>query len=53
VPAKVDFAGIPYFLVGLIQINFEIPTGLTPGPQPVVVTVGGVASPPVMLDVIQ
>jgi uncharacterized protein (TIGR03437 family) len=31
-------------LVGVTQINFVVPSGLTPGPQQVVVTVGAVAS---------
>jgi len=38
--ASIAFHGIPYFLVGVTQINFVVPAGLTPGPQPVVVTVG-------------
>jgi uncharacterized protein (TIGR03437 family) len=53
VPATIDFAGIPDFLVGVTQINFTIPAGTPLGPQPVIVTVGGVASPPVTLTVTQ
>jgi uncharacterized protein (TIGR03437 family) len=30
--------------VFVTQINFTVPPGVPPGPQPVVVTVGGVAS---------
>ena len=41
VPARVDFIGIPSGLVGVTQVNFEIPAGAAAGEQPVVVTVGG------------
>jgi uncharacterized protein (TIGR03437 family) len=47
VPVVVDqnyFVGIPSGLVGVTQINFTIPASAPTGPQPVVVTVGGVAS---------
>jgi uncharacterized protein (TIGR03437 family) len=43
--AVVQFAGIPAGEVGAIQINYQIPAGLALGPQPVVVTIGGVPSP--------
>jgi uncharacterized protein (TIGR03437 family) len=43
VPATVQFAGI--VTTGLYQINIVIPAGLTAGDQPVIATVGGVASP--------
>jgi uncharacterized protein (TIGR03437 family) len=52
-PAKLDFTGIPYPLVGVTQINFTVPAGVPLGPQQVVVTVGGVASPPVTLTITQ
>ncbi len=39
-PAQIVFDGIPYGLVGATQINFVVPSGLAPGPQPVVVKVG-------------
>ncbi|HMD71154.1 MAG TPA: protease pro-enzyme activation domain-containing protein [Bryobacteraceae bacterium] len=35
-----DFIGIPYYLVGVTQINFTIPQNAPLGTQPVVVTVG-------------
>jgi uncharacterized protein (TIGR03437 family) len=38
------FVGIPWALAGVVQINFQIPSGLAVGPQPVVVTIGGVQS---------
>jgi uncharacterized protein (TIGR03437 family) len=52
-PAKINFIGIPDGLVGVTQINFTVPTTAPPGPQKVVVTIGGVASPPVTLTVTQ
>jgi uncharacterized protein (TIGR03437 family) len=45
------FVGIPSGLVGVTQINFTIPSNVTPGLQPVVVTVGGVASPPAYITI--
>jgi uncharacterized protein (TIGR03437 family) len=43
-PARVDFIGIPSGLVGVTQVNFEVPAGVEPGEQPVVVTIGGTPS---------
>ena len=37
-------AGIPTALVGVLQINYQVPSGVTPGVQPVVVTVGSASS---------
>ena len=51
VTASIQFIGIPSGLVGVTQINFQVPPVVTPGSVPVVVTVGGVASPPVNLSV--
>jgi uncharacterized protein (TIGR03437 family) len=48
--AAIQFIGIPSGLLGT-QINFTIPPGVTPGVQPLVVTVNGVSSPPVNLTV--
>jgi uncharacterized protein (TIGR03437 family) len=43
--ATVQYAGgAPTLTAGLMQINVVVPGGLTPGPVPVVVAVGGVAS---------
>ena len=39
-----SYIGIPSWSVGVLQINFTVPSTLAPGAQPVVVTVGGVAS---------
>jgi uncharacterized protein (TIGR03437 family) len=44
VTAAIAFVGIPPGLAGVTQVNFVIPPNVSPGPQPVVVTVGGVAS---------
>jgi uncharacterized protein (TIGR03437 family) len=49
--ASTQFIGIPPGLVGVVQINFVVPNGLALGSQPVVVTVGGVASAPAMLTI--
>jgi uncharacterized protein (TIGR03437 family) len=40
VPATVLFAGDPSGLVGLTQVNFQVPSGVTAGDQPLIVTVG-------------
>jgi uncharacterized protein (TIGR03437 family) len=52
VQANVLFNGMTAGIVGATQINFTVPAGAPPGPQPVVVTVGGVPSQPVTLNVI-
>jgi uncharacterized protein (TIGR03437 family) len=51
IPATIQFVGIPRSLVGVTQINFSVPAGVPSGPQSVVVTVGGVSSPPVMITI--
>lgn len=43
--AAINFVGIPWGLVGATQINVTIPNGIPAGPQPVIVTVDGAASP--------
>jgi len=50
-PATLSFVGSPTWAVGITQINFTIPANAPLGPQPVVVTVGGVASSPVTVNV--
>jgi uncharacterized protein (TIGR03437 family) len=47
------FVGIPPGLVGVTQINFQIPQNAPLGLQPVVVTIGGVSSAPASLMVTQ
>ncbi len=51
VPAFIQFAGLPRGVVGLGQINVLLPGDTPSGTQPVVVTVNGVASPPVNITV--
>jgi uncharacterized protein (TIGR03437 family) len=51
VPSSISFVGIPYGLVGVAQINFQVPNGVPTGLQPVVVTVGGITSTPAYLNV--
>ncbi len=51
IPVPTPFIGIPPGLVGVTQINFQVPAGLAPGPQPVVVTIGGVDSPSATLTI--
>ncbi len=52
VPAIVRFVGLTPSTAGATQVSFYVPASLGPGSQPVVVTVGGVASPPVNVTVI-
>ena len=50
-PALIQFAGVTPGVVGLVQVNFAVPSTVTAGSQPVVVTVNGVASAPASLTV--
>ncbi len=50
-PAFLNFSGIPPGEFGVAQVNFTVPSGVQMGPQPVVVTVNGVSSPPVNIMV--
>jgi len=43
--AVTSYAGLAPTFAGLYQVNFTVPAGLAPGNQPVVFTVGGVATP--------
>jgi uncharacterized protein (TIGR03437 family) len=43
--AVVSYAGLAPTFAGLYQINFTVPSGQTAGNQPIVLTVGGVATP--------
>ena len=52
VDAKVNFAGLTPFFSGLYQVNVQVRSGVTPGDQvPLVLTVGGQASPPVTIAI--
>jgi uncharacterized protein (TIGR03437 family) len=53
VPAFLQYFGKPSGMLGASQVSFIVPSSLTPGVYPVVVTVGGVASPSVNLSVTQ
>jgi uncharacterized protein (TIGR03437 family) len=53
VNATVDFAASPTWAVGTVQINYTIPANAPLGAQPVVVSVGGVASSPTTLTITQ
>jgi uncharacterized protein (TIGR03437 family) len=50
-PANIQFVGIPSGLVGVTQINYQVPADAPLGAQPVVVTVGGIASSAAKLNV--
>jgi uncharacterized protein (TIGR03437 family) len=50
--ATIDFIGIPAGLVGVTQVNVQVPSGVAAGVQPVVVTVGGVASAPATVTIV-
>lgn len=52
VPAEILFAGIPPGIVGAIQINYRIPSSAPLGDADLVVSVGGVAAPPLRLRVL-
>jgi uncharacterized protein (TIGR03437 family) len=51
VQATLQFLGIPSGFVGVTQINYTIPASVSPGVQPVVVTVGSTSSAPANLTV--
>jgi len=51
IQAFVRFVGITPGVAGVTQLNFTVPDSVPPGTQPVVVSVGGVNSPPVNLQV--
>jgi uncharacterized protein (TIGR03437 family) len=53
VTVQPSFIGIPYYLVGVTQINFTIPQNAPLGSQPVVVTVGDNSSVAAKVNVIQ
>jgi adhesin/invasin len=41
-----EWAGLAPGYAGLYQVNFQVPTSLSPGNQPMTMTVGGVTSQP-------
>ncbi len=50
-PATVSFSGLAPNFVGLYQVNAKVPKGLAAKNQPVVVSVSGASSKPVLLPV--
>ena len=48
---NITFVGIPWGLVGAVQVNYQVPSGVGLGPQPVVVSVGGVPSAAATLNI--
>ena len=51
IAAPIDFIGIPATLVGVVQVNFQVPSGIPIGNVPVVVTIGAATSVTVYLNV--
>jgi uncharacterized protein (TIGR03437 family) len=51
VPAQVAFNGLAPGYVGLYQVNAVVPSNAPTGSQPLVVSIGGVSSPTVNLQV--
>ncbi len=51
VPAAIEFIGNTAGLVGVVQVNVQVPATLSTGTQPIVVTIGGVSSAPAQLQV--
>jgi uncharacterized protein (TIGR03437 family) len=45
-PCTIEYAGAaPYLISGVMQINAQVPAGVTPGPSvPLAVTIGGVSA---------
>jgi uncharacterized protein (TIGR03437 family) len=50
-PVIVQAANLTLTELGLMQVTFTVPSNATTGPQPLVVTVNGVSSPPVNVTV--
>ena len=49
--APVQFSGLAPNMIGVYQVTVQVPSGISPGLQPAVVTINGVASPSVNLPV--
>jgi uncharacterized protein (TIGR03437 family) len=50
-PAQIAFIGIVPGIAGVTEINYIIPANVRSGVQPVVVTMGGVPSPPAQITI--
>ena len=51
ISASVAFSGLAPDFVGLNQVNVVVPATVKPGNQPVILSIGSAASPPVLLPV--
>ena len=51
IPATTTFVAVPSWSVGVTQINFEVPAGISAGAQPVIVNVNGVSSPVAYINI--
>jgi len=51
-PAQVQFSGLAPLFSALYQVNVTVPSTLSPGVQPVILTINGVASPAANLPVL-
>jgi uncharacterized protein (TIGR03437 family) len=51
VQAQIEFIGDTAGLVGVVQLNVQVPSTISTGTQQVVVTIGGVSSAPAQLQV--
>lgn len=51
--AVATYIGIPTWSVSVLQINFVVPSGVIAGKQPVIVSVGGVASQRAYINITQ
>ncbi len=45
-PANIAYAGISPCCAGFYQLDFTMPSGIPSGAQPLIITIGGVPSPP-------
>ena len=45
-PSNILYAGVSPCCAGLYQIDFMVPAGTPTGNQPLIITIGGVSSPP-------
>ncbi len=50
---QLPYVGIPSWSVGVLQINYTIPTAASTGKQPVIVTIGTTASPAAYINITQ
>ena len=51
-PATIDFKGITPGLVGVMQINVQVPNGIPTGAQKVIVSIGGIPSQAATVNIV-